>query len=164
MKKRLLPAICRIIGILIIIAVIVSAVLLTVPRFFGLSVYHVESGSMAPALPVGSLIYVKKVEPESIQPGDIITFVLEGSTITHRVVENRFVEGELVTKGDANEQEDIHLVPYANIVGKVSSHLPVLSKLLVVYSTGLGKFYVLLVAACGVLLLVLGGMLKKSKE
>ncbi len=162
MKKRLLPAICRILGILIIIVVIVSAVLLTVPRLFGLSVYHVESGSMAPALPAGSLIYVKAVEPETIQPGDIITYALGGSTITHRVVENRFVEGEMVTKGDANEQEDIQLVPYANIVGKVSSHLPVLGKLLVVYSTGLGKFYVLLVAACGVLLLILSGMLKRN--
>ena len=164
MKKRLLPAICRILGILIIIVVIVSAVLLTVPRLFGLSVYHVESGSMAPAIPAGSLIYVKKVEPETIISDDIITFVLEGSTITHRVVENHFVEGELVTMGDANEQEDIYLVPYANVVGKVSSHIPELGKLLVVYSTGLGKFYVLLAAACGVLLFVLGGMLKKNKD
>lgn len=162
MKKRLLPVICRILGIVIIVAVILSALILTVPKLFGRSVYHVESGSMAPEIPVGSLIYVKTVEPETIQQGDIITYVLEGSTITHRVVENHFVEGEMVTKGDANEQEDIHLVPYANVVGKVSSHIPVLGKLLVVYSTGLGKFYVLLVAACGVLLLILGGMLKRK--
>ena len=117
MKKLLVPMICRILGIVIIAAVILSALVLTVPKIFGRSVYHVESGSMAPAIPVGSVIYVKAVEPETIQPGDIITYALGGSTITHRVVENRFVEGEMVTKGDANEQEDIQLVPYANIVG-----------------------------------------------
>ena len=104
------------------------------------------------------------VTPAINEEGDVITFVSEGVYVTHRIVENRFVEGELVTKGDANEKEDANPIAYANVVGTVKAHFPVLGKFLVVVSTGLGKFYLVLAAVCGVLFLILGNMLKKKKE
>lgn len=117
---------------------------------------------MAPALPTGSVIYVKSVVAEEVETGDIITFQRDGTYVTHRVLENRFVEGTFVTKGDANEQEDMNPVPYAALVGKVVMHVPILGKFLTVYSSGLGKIYVFLVAACGIMLNILGSMLKKN--
>jgi len=152
---------CRIIGILFIAVVIATCLPLTIPTLFGYEIYNVETGSMSPEIPVGSVIYVEHTAPEDIVTDDVITYVLEGATITHRVVENRIVEGEFVTKGDANESHDMAPVPYDNLVGKVKYHFPVLGKLLIVYSTFLGKIYVLAFAACGVLLNILGSMLKK---
>ena len=116
---------------------------------------------MEPALPVGSVIYVEKVQPDEIREGDIITFRREDVTVTHRVVENRLVEGEFITKGDANEEADMQAVPYASLIGRVKRHIPVLGKFLTIYASRLGKIYVLLVAACGVMLNILGSMLKR---
>ena len=160
-NKRGLSIFCRILGILFLLIVIATALPLTIPRLSGLQIFHVESGSMEPALPVGSVIYVEKVQPEEIREGDIITFRREDVTVTHRVVENRLVEGEFITKGDANEEADMQAVPYASLIGRVKRHIPVLGKFLTIYASRLGKIYVLLVAACGVMLNILGSMLKR---
>ena len=66
---------CNIIGTILIVAVIVVCLVVTVPRLFGLSSYVVVSGSMTPAIPVNSLIYVKDCEPETLQKGDVIVGV-----------------------------------------------------------------------------------------
>ena len=153
-------ALLRILGILFIAAVIVSCIPLTVPGLFGYGVYNVESGSMAPEIPTGSVIYVKQVAPEEIAAGDVITFQNEGGTITHRVLSNKIIEGEFITKGDANEKEDLEPVPYSALVGKVTFHLPVLGRFLIVYSSFIGKIYVLIFAACGVMMNILAGRIR----
>lgn len=75
-----------------------------VPTVFGYQIYEVQTGSMDPTLPVKSLILSKKVEhPETLQVGDIITFVnSEGITVTHRIVEVVKQQGKIAyrTKGD----------------------------------------------------------------
>ena len=48
----------------LVAGVVLLAVLLVGVRLFGLQVYTVLSGSMEPAYPVGSLIYVKKTAAE----------------------------------------------------------------------------------------------------
>lgn len=152
---------CRVLGIVFIVIVIITCLPLTIPTLFGYGIYNVETGSMSPEIPVGSVIYVEQVAPEDVKEGDVITFSLEEASITHRVVENNFVQGEFVTKGDANEKEDMKAVPYSALTGRVAFHFPFLGKLLIVYGTTLGKVYVLIFAACGVLLNILGSMLRK---
>lgn len=72
----------------------------------------VYSGSMAPALGVGSLVFVESVPQEQIRPGDVITFTdphQPGRLVTHRVVAAvERPEGGLAyrTKGDANANRD----------------------------------------------------------
>ena len=39
------------------------------------------SGSMEPNIPVGSLIYVKTVEPETLRKGDVITYLVAENTV-----------------------------------------------------------------------------------
>ena len=119
-----IPALCNVIGTLILIAVIATSIPLAVPALLGYETYNVTSGSMEPTLPVGSVIYVKPVEPETVQEGDIIAFYVDAVVVTHRVVENRFVEGEFVTKGDANEMEDFSNAHYRDLVGVVKYHFP----------------------------------------
>lgn|GEM_PF-3408720 len=68
------------------------------------------TSSMSPTIKNGNWILVKKVSFEEIQIGDIITFNIDDSNyITHRVVgiEEQDGERQLVTKGDANAQEDL---------------------------------------------------------
>lgn len=74
-----------------------------VPTVFGYQVYEVQTGSMDPTLPVNSLIVSKEVTAkDEITAGDIITFVHNQTTITHRVIEVVDENGETRyrTKGD----------------------------------------------------------------
>ncbi len=110
------------IGKLILIIVILFCIPLTIPKVLGYQVYHVISGSMHPSIPINSVVYVEKKEAAQIQKGDIIAFYSvsdSGAIITHRVVKNQVVSGQFVTKGDANNKEDIAPVPYEYVIGKV---------------------------------------------
>ena len=81
----------NIITTVLVAAVVLLAVLLVGVRLAGLQVYTILSGSMEPTYPVGSLIYVKKIDPADLQIGDPATFVLNEDLVvaTHRVVIQR---------------------------------------------------------------------------
>jgi len=108
---------------LLVILVMILALLLVGARFIGFQVFTVLSGSMEPNYHVGSLIYVKKVDPFTLQSGDVITFMLDEDTVaTHRIVDVVPDEEDssvirFRTKGDANDAEDGSLVHYKNVVG-----------------------------------------------
>jgi len=159
------PLLCNLIGILLIAAVIAAVLPLVVPRFLGYECYHIESDSMEPEIPVGSIIYVyvKDASAQDIRSGDVIAFYREDTVIAHRVRENRIVEGEFITKGDANPVDDAAAVPYADFIGRVGYHLPVLGRVLGIAMTGIGKVYLLLIAACGVLLNILASRIRYSR-
>ena len=116
----------------VITAVVLLALLLVGARLFGLQVYTVLSGSMEPTYHTGSLIYVKKVDPYTIEVGQPITFMLDESTIaTHRVVgvvpdEEDSTVVRFRTKGDANDLEDGTLVHYKNVIGTPVLTIPYL--------------------------------------
>lgn len=85
----------------------------TVPRLFRIVPFVVESGSMEPAIPTGSVVFVNESDTD-IEVGDVVTFGLstgrqKGVYVTHRV--NRMFEEEnlIQTKGDANETPDGYL-------------------------------------------------------
>ncbi len=157
---KLVPALCNILGTLILVAVIASFLPVTAPRLLGYEIYNVVSGSMEPEIPVGSIVYVKPTEPTEIQPEDVIAFQKNGDTVTHRVVRNLQMEGEFVTKGDANAAEDLDEVPYAALIGRVEAHYPVLGNLMALYTSFLGKLYVLIFAACGAMLNLLAARMR----
>ena len=147
-------------GTLILIGGIAAFLPLTVPRLMGYEIYEVVSGSMEPEIPVGSVIYVKAVQPQEVEAGDVIAFHKDGSVITHRVEENRYVEGEFVTKGDANREEDMEPVAYSGLIGKVERHIPVLGILMSLLASNTGKLYAVLLAVCGVMFHMLAAILR----
>ena len=158
------PAFCSLIGTLMLLVVIGLAVPLTVPNYFGYEVYNVVSGSMEPAIPIGSVIYVKHTDPVDIKKGDIIAFESGESIIMHRVVDNKVVEGTFTTKGDANETEDMNEVPYTSLVGLVVRHVPVMGQLLTLFGSSFGRICMICFAACGALLNILGGRFRDAME
>lgn len=161
---KLIPALCNIVGTLILLSVILSCVPVTVPRFMGYEIYNVVSGSMEPEIPVGSVIYVEEAAPEEVQEGDVIAFWSNNSVVAHRVVKNKVVEGSFVTKGDANAQEDMNEIDYEALVGRVAAHYPALGQLMVLYTSSMGKAYVICFAACGAMFNMLAGRLRERRR
>ena len=112
--------------------VVLLAILLVGVRLVGLTPYVVLSGSMEPTYHTGSLIYVKKVDPFTIEAGTPITFMMDEDTIaTHRVVgvvpdEEDSTVIRFRTKGDANDAEDGTLVHYKNVIGTPVFSIPYL--------------------------------------
>ena len=163
-RRRFVPSLCRILGTIIIAVVIGMCLPLTAPRFAGYEIYNVVSGSMEPEIPVGSVLYVQPVDPATVEEGAIIAFQSEDGVIAHRVQTNRTSLGEFVTKGDANDVEDLAPVPYDAMIGEVVLHLPFLGQLMSLYASTIGKVYLLLALGCGVMLNVLGGMIQERQR
>ena len=156
-KGKAAALVCHILGTIILIVVIGALLPITVPKFMGYHIYNIVSGSMEPALPGGSVVYVKEVEPSSVEEGDIIAFMRGEGVVTHRVTENRQIEGYFLTKGDANDEPDLTEVRYAELIGKVVRDIPVLGDLMIILTGMTGKLLLLCLAICGVLLNILGG-------
>jgi len=116
-KVNAVAAISNIVGILLILFVIACLLPVFVPKLMGREVFTVVSGSMEPEVPVGSLVIIKKADPLKIQAGDIIAFRKNGTVVTHRVVENQSEARQFITKGDANDMEDLEPVSYTGLVG-----------------------------------------------
>lgn len=156
----------RIVNILLAVYVLL---LLAVagPGLAGFHIYTVTSGSMEPAIPVASAIYVKEVPFEEIKSGDIITYMINGDTAaTHRVAEVHTAEEAFITKGDANDTADAKPVSYTNVCGKVLFHIPYLGYGIALLQTRGG--YLMLVSQ-GLLLFILdflfsGGCWKKEEQ
>lgn len=160
----ILPALCNVVGTLLLVAVIALCIPLTVPVVAGYQVFEVVSGSMEPEIPVGSVVYVKQVEPSTLKVGDVVAYQDESGVVVHRVTTNRTSIGELVTKGDANNVEDFSPIPYNAVLGRAEVHIPYVGTFMSIYSTMAGKVYLLLVAACGVMLNMVGASMRKRKR
>jgi signal peptidase len=106
--------------------------LLAGARLVGLQVYTVLSGSMEPNYHVGSVIYVKEVDPSTLKVGDAISFLISEKTVaTHRIIEVLPDESDpnvirFRTKGDNNDIEDTNPVHCNNVLGKVVGTIPLL--------------------------------------
>ena len=158
-KNRFLQILCRILGTLLIIAVFAVLLPINIPKLFGGAVYNVVSPSMAPEIPVGSLIVVQPVDPGDLQEEDIIAYYRDNVVITHRITSNNTLEGKITTKGDANEEEDLFLVTYNQVIGKVTWHVPFLGGLAQGLTSTAGKIYLLAVLACGIMFHMIAGQL-----
>jgi signal peptidase I len=131
------------VGAIALIAILVIVSVLPLPGNYNL--YVVKSGSMAPALQAGDLIFTRQVE--EYQKGDIITFLppttsSRKDSVTHRIIDKKDQEGTetFQTKGDANEAPDGHLITSDQIVGKYTFRIPILG-----YPVGFAKTVVGLV-------------------
>ncbi|MCL4397689.1 signal peptidase I [Patescibacteria group bacterium] len=90
--------------------------------------FTVNSGSMSPKIPKGSLILDKEEKNYSI--GDVITARIPGNkfTVTHRIVETGMQGSSEYyrVKGDANDAPDQDLIFRSYVIGKVIFSVPLL--------------------------------------
>lgn len=123
-------------NIFLAICVVIAAALAVAfagVRLIGLTPYAVLTGSMEPELPVGSLIFVRSVDPADIQVGDDITFKLQsGSLATHQVWKVDTAAQTFYTQGIANKDQDGNImhdgapVAWSNVVGSPVFCIPYL--------------------------------------
>ncbi len=148
---------------LLIAAAAVLLVAFAGVRLVGLTPYAVLSGSMEPEYPVGSLVYVKAVDPLDVEVGDAITFSLpSGTLVTHQVYQIDAESRAFRTQGIANIASDGSIspdaapVPYENLVGKPVACIPYLGYInkfltsplgLVIAGTAIAVFIIASIAA-----------------
>ena len=155
----------NIITTVIVVLVVIFAVLLIGVRLFGVQVYSVISGSMEPEYPVGSLIYVKEVDPSEIEVDDVITYVLPSETpSTHRVVRIDEENQLFYTKGDANETEDGVPVHFKNLIGTPVFKIPYLGYVAYYIQHPPGMYIAIAAGAILLILVFLPDLFKKEKK
>ena len=121
-----LKKIWNIVSTALVVIMVLCAVFLMGSRVMGYQCFTVISGSMEPKYSVGDLIYVKKVDANTIKVGDDITFILNEDLVvaTHRVVRIDAENQRLYTKGLANEIEDSDPVHFNNVIGVPQFSIP----------------------------------------
>ena len=87
-----------------------------------------------------------------------------GAIITHRVIKNDIVTGQIHTKGDANEKEDLYPVGYDYYMGKVVYSVPVLGRVLAFFVTFHGKIAAGSLIGLAILLQIIGGVMESAAE
>jgi len=120
----------KIIYYLVIAFIAFVAVLLIVsvlPITGNIKFFVVQSGSMEPAIKMGSVVMIKPEKDYKV--GDIITFGRYTRTkapTTHRIykIENQGPEPLYITKGDANNAPDFKKIRKSEILGKVILSIP----------------------------------------
>lgn len=124
------------------------------------SAYVIISPSMVPTIKVQDAVVIKRVEPENIKVGDIITFTstddrYSGITITHRVVGvEKTTTGKYMfrTKGDNNNTEDPTLVAENYINGKVILKIPKIGYIQYFLSQAYGWIIAIVIPCAGIII------------
>ena len=163
-RKSPVSVICSALGTALLIVLIAACIPFTLPRVMGYQAYTVVSGSMEPEIPVGSLVYVASMEPEDVQVRDVIAYYGgrdSNAMITHRVVDNQVVMGQFITKGDANQTNDMNPVAYENFIGTVTVSVPELGTVAQILTSKEGKAAAACVIGMAVVLHVISIILDK---
>lgn len=122
------------------------------PRFLPYQALIVRSGSMAPTIPTGSVVFYTKKDASKVKIGDIIVFSRPGvpnEKVTHRVVKigssstGRF----FTTKGDANGAPDDWQVPAVGTGWVARFHVPSVGYALVDLQSTTGRLLLLIIPA-----------------
>ena len=120
---------------------------------FGCRAFIVMSDSIkATDFASGDLIFVKQVDPDTLQPGDIIAYTSQnaesyGETITHKIRQRTTTEdGEpgFITSGTTTDTDDEAVVTYPAILGRYVRRLP-----------GVGRFFLFLKTTPGYIVCIL---------
>lgn len=141
-------------------------VLLVLPGLFRIHPLAVQSSSMEPDYPAGSMIYVKKIDESRLEEGLVATFRLadDETLVTHRIVRVDEEKRLIYTKGDANELEDGAATPFSRVVGSPVLCIPRLGYLAGYLSSAVGKIGILLSVVMVCILSWMDGALQRQEE
>jgi signal peptidase len=106
-----------------VVVLLPLATFLVAAWLLGWQLQSVETGSMAPTYPIGSLLVVGQVDPSDVEPGMALVFEdprMPGRLVVHRVVgQAPGAELQFLTKGDANAAADAGPVPARLVRGRI---------------------------------------------
>jgi signal peptidase len=125
----------------------------------------VYTGSMEPAIPVGSVVVIKPVDPETLKIRDIICFKLESestTTVTHRIF--NITDQGFITKGDANEDPDQWIVKKENVIGKAILTVPFIGYIGYFVRTPIGFILLILLPASAIIIMEIRNIAKELKK
>lgn len=98
---------------------------------FGYKMYIVNTDSMSKTdFDAGDLIFVKEVDPSTLEVGDIVSYISQnsesyGETVTHKI-RRKTVDAEgnagFITYGTTTDTDDTTVVTYPFILGKYEFH------------------------------------------
>lgn len=112
----------KIIRFTFVIVLITFAFSTFILQIIGIKNFVVISSSMNPAISKYSLVYVKSVNLDEIEIGDVIAVDIGKTPLMHRVIEIN--NDELTTHGDANSEGVNEIVNYNNVIGTVFFSIP----------------------------------------
>jgi signal peptidase I len=141
--------------------VVIGLLSLTVgPRIFPYQALVVRSGSMAPTIPTGSVVFYHRVDAAKVKVGQVIVFNRPGQAnerVTHRVYKisagptGRYFQ----TKGDANGAPDGWQIPVVGTGWVAGFHVPVAGYVLAELQSTTARLLLLLIPALGLGLITL---------
>lgn len=136
---KAVKTICNILSTLLLVALVLLAGVVLVPRVMGYQEMAVLSGSMEPNIHVGSVVFVDDdIDPATLEAGDVVTYYMNEDTfVTHRVQSIDTASQTLVTKGDNNNTDDGD-ISFSQVFGKAVFWLPYLGFLTIYMKTPIG--------------------------
>ncbi|GEM_PF-490123 len=143
-------------------AVALLASMSLLPQVVNYKPYIVLSGSMAPSIPTGAVVFDVAVQPSQLKVGDVITYNRSDvpETVTHRIIDKGGDESSpnFVTKGDANPERDVWSVQFApgTQAGKVVLSVPYVGYLYAELGSPIGRIVLLVVPVVVLTLMYLG--------
>lgn len=151
---------------LIALIVVALAIMLYGVKLFGLIPLRVLSGSMEPQYKTGSMIYIKKAQPQDIKADEPITFYMsDGKTLaTHRVVKVDTENNCFYTKGDANDIIDPQPVPFSKLIGKPVFSIPDLGYIASFISSSVGSVVAIITVGILIALFIISDSVGKSRK
>jgi signal peptidase len=153
---------------ILILSVLLLAAVLVVPRFTGLALEPVLSGSMEPNIHTGALIGITRTDPAQVAVGDIIGFHVAGmdTPVCHRVIEivQTNTGYAFKTMGDANNDPDPWIVNPQDLIGKVNFNLAWLGYAAKYFKTPTGFLLMMGIPATLVVLLELKGLFMPTQK
>jgi signal peptidase len=117
--------------IAVLTLVVIALLAVTVgPRIFPYQALVVRSGSMAPTIPTGSIVFYSKIAASKVKVGNVIVFSRPddpSERVTHRVykIGTSPTGRYFITKGDANGAPDDWRVPAVGNGWLARFHIPI---------------------------------------
>lgn len=155
--------------VLLVFAMVQSRLSGEAPRVAGYEMYIVIGGSMSPTFEAGSLAFLRPVDPETIEVGDVITYrghTGDSTLTTHRVVAVHREDGQLsfTTRGDANDVDDAVPVQAESVLGTVQFTIPYAGYLMNFAQTPKGLLALVIVPGVLVIIFELRNLLRYAAE
>ena len=110
-----------------IVVILMVGTIMLISNQFRYGALVIATESMTGELNRGDVVIFESFESQHIPEGQVIVFEKYNTTVVHRVVDIKIINGiaRYYTKGDANEDNDMGYITNAEIVGLVNYKIPV---------------------------------------